>query len=147
MKTITLWQPWASLVAIGAKKIETRSWATKHRGPLAIHAAKKVDTNVCVKREFVIPLNEHGMVMIKDLPVGAVIATCNLVDCVEIESASLLRRVARLKNGVEISGNEFVVGFYAPGRYAWILEDVKQLDKPVPAVGKQRLWEWDGRLL
>lgn len=41
MKAISLWQPWASLVAVGAKKIETRSWATKYRGSLAIHATKK----------------------------------------------------------------------------------------------------------
>lgn len=40
MKAITLTQPWATLVAIGAKKIETRSWATGYRGRLAIHAAK-----------------------------------------------------------------------------------------------------------
>lgn len=39
MKAITLWQPWASLVATGAKIIETRSWGTRHRGPIAIHAA------------------------------------------------------------------------------------------------------------
>lgn len=41
MKCISLWQPWAHLMAIGAKKIETRSWATKYRGLLAIHASKK----------------------------------------------------------------------------------------------------------
>jgi activating signal cointegrator 1 len=40
MKAITLTQPWATLVAIGAKRIETRSWPTNYRGPLAIHAAK-----------------------------------------------------------------------------------------------------------
>src|SRR5690348_17556570 len=40
MKALTLTQPWASLVAIGAKRIETRSWSTSYRGPLAIHAAK-----------------------------------------------------------------------------------------------------------
>ena len=39
MKVLTLTQPWATLVAIGAKRIETRSWATKYRGPLLIHAA------------------------------------------------------------------------------------------------------------
>lgn len=41
MKLISLWEPWASLMAIGAKKIETRSWATSYRGWLAIHAAKR----------------------------------------------------------------------------------------------------------
>lgn len=41
MKALTLWQPWASLIAVGAKTIETRGWATNYRGPLAIHAAKR----------------------------------------------------------------------------------------------------------
>ena len=40
MKAISLWQPWASAIAIGEKTIETRSWWTPHRGALAIHAAK-----------------------------------------------------------------------------------------------------------
>ena len=40
MKALTLTQPWASLVACGAKTIETRSWRTPYRGPVAIHAAK-----------------------------------------------------------------------------------------------------------
>ena len=41
MKAITLRQPWASLVALGVKAIETRSWSTRYRGPLAIHAAAR----------------------------------------------------------------------------------------------------------
>lgn len=40
MKALSLTQPWASLIAIGAKRVETRSWSTNHRGPVAIHAAK-----------------------------------------------------------------------------------------------------------
>ncbi len=40
MKALTLWQPWATLVAMEVKKIETRCWTTKYRGELAIHAAK-----------------------------------------------------------------------------------------------------------
>lgn len=42
MKVITLWEPWASLIAVGAKMIETRSWNTNYRGRIAIHAAKKI---------------------------------------------------------------------------------------------------------
>ncbi|TRU31740.1 MAG: ASCH domain-containing protein [Microcystis aeruginosa Ma_QC_B_20070730_S2] len=41
MKAISLWQPWASLVANGLKLYETRGWPTKYRGVLAIHAAKR----------------------------------------------------------------------------------------------------------
>ena len=41
MKCLSLWQPWASLVVIGAKRFETRSWPTNYRGPLLIHAAQR----------------------------------------------------------------------------------------------------------
>ena len=41
MKAITIWQPWAFLLAMGAKQYETRSWETAYRGPIAIHAAKR----------------------------------------------------------------------------------------------------------
>ena len=40
MKALSITQPWATLIAIGAKTIETRSWSTLYRGDLAIHAAK-----------------------------------------------------------------------------------------------------------
>ena len=40
MKALTLLQPWASLVAIGVKRWETRAWRTSYAGPLAIHASK-----------------------------------------------------------------------------------------------------------
>ena len=41
MRALSLWQPWASGIALGAKRIETRSWSTPYRVPIAIHAAKK----------------------------------------------------------------------------------------------------------
>ncbi|KQO04623.1 hypothetical protein ASF12_13925 [Paenibacillus sp. Leaf72] len=41
MKAITIIQPWATLIAIGAKQYETRGWSTKHRGALAIHAGSQ----------------------------------------------------------------------------------------------------------
>jgi len=40
MKALTLTQPWATLVILGVKRIETRGWATPYRGRIAIHAAK-----------------------------------------------------------------------------------------------------------
>lgn len=38
MKALTVTEPWATLIAIGAKRIETRSWPTEYRGPVAIHS-------------------------------------------------------------------------------------------------------------
>nr|WP_320146014.1 ASCH domain-containing protein [uncultured Anaeromusa sp.] len=89
MKAITILQPWASLIACGAKKIETRGWATKYRGPIAIHAGKK---DPCKKPwegmgEFE---NAVDSVLNKNnlewrlLPLGSVIAIADLVDVYEM---------------------------------------------------------------
>ena len=40
MKAISIHQPWASLIAFGEKRFETRSWKTDYRGPLLIHASR-----------------------------------------------------------------------------------------------------------
>lgn len=40
MKALSIWEPWASLIACGTKRIETRSWSTEYRGPLLICAAQ-----------------------------------------------------------------------------------------------------------
>ena len=91
MKAITVWQPWASLWACGAKQFETRPWATKYRGPIAIHAAAmnpfKViqnlndDTIAAMKASLrtlgLLPRNGD----FRYLPCGAVIATAELVGC------------------------------------------------------------------
>jgi hypothetical protein len=45
MQILTLWQPWASLVAIGAKTIETRGRPTNYRGPLLIHGTRRQPTS------------------------------------------------------------------------------------------------------
>lgn len=88
MKTITLHQPWASLVALGVKTIETRSWSTTYRGPLAIHAAQR-DPSVFEVGDFYVGredigapwwlYGEHG---VWPMPFGSVIATCELVDVI-----------------------------------------------------------------
>ena len=43
MKVLTLKQPWASLVANGYKVYEFRTWKTKYRGEILIHAGCGVD--------------------------------------------------------------------------------------------------------
>ena len=85
MKAITIWQPWASLIAIGAKQYETRSWETKYRGPIAIHAAKKDPCKMPILVEpFETVLNEElekaGQAF-SLLPTGRIIATAELVNC------------------------------------------------------------------
>ncbi len=146
MKAISLTEPWAQLVALGAKRVETRSWATAYRGPLAIHAAKGFPgwaKDLCVSTVFLEALGwprPNGVITqswldetndrIKSLPRGVVLATCRLVECVRTEKMTFL------------SAEELAFGDYSPGRWAWILEDITVLPEPVPAKGALGLWEW-----
>lgn len=134
MKCVSLTQPWASLVAIGAKKIETRSWRTEHRGPVAIHAAKAFPRNaieLCFEQPFGRVLFAAGIKTPADLPRGMVIATVTL------------RRVERVESIRDlISDQEDAFGNYDDGRYAWVFENPILLPEPVPVRGALGLWNW-----
>jgi hypothetical protein len=158
MKVLSLIQPWASLIAFSEKKIETRSWATKYRGPLLIHASANFPRDckeICMQRPFGNVLSLHGFTPIrngkiqirnsenKELPVGMIIAKCNLVDCKKIVSEESYHDIACLEGGPDVFGNEYFFGDYTPGRYAWILEDIEILEHPIPAKGKLGLWNYE----
>ena len=139
MKALTLYQPWATLVAIGAKKIETRSWSTPYRGPLAIHAGKCRDyifdqscLFICNSIPYEDLLRKAGYdLKWLNMPRGAVVATCELVD------------VERIYADSYIPGKpEFFLGDYSIGRYMWKLEHVSLLPISIPAKGAMGLWEW-----
>lgn len=138
MKAITIYEPWASLIALGQKKIETRSWPTKYRGPLAIHAGKTVRSeflNLAWQEPFysaLKPLHKHHMDGRRGIGYhfGCVIAIAELMDCVEVRPDNVP------------SGPERYFGDYTRGRFMWVLRDVKRLKKPIPARGYQGLWEW-----
>lgn len=143
MKAITIKQPWATLIALGLKQFETRSWATKHRGPLAIHAGKNLD--FLAYCEFSKVLELHGYKSMKDLPTGAVIATANLIECHKVIKQDRCEE-AETDKGAIITGKEFLYGFYEEGRCAWELTNVQVLPKPVPAKGQLSLWNWDEKV-
>ncbi|OPX87759.1 MAG: ASCH domain protein [Pelotomaculum sp. PtaB.Bin104] len=143
---LTLWQPWASLVAVGAKKIETRSWSTSYRGPLAIHAAKtftREARTLCLEESFQAMLYNAGINSKNKLPLrfGSILCICRLVDCVKVEQTDGL--MAWLERGYVANDYEYSFGDYTPGRYAWILNDVRRLPEPIPAKGRQGLWYWE----
>ncbi|MED0736248.1 ASCH domain-containing protein [Aneurinibacillus thermoaerophilus] len=138
MKVITIIQPWATLIAIGKKGFETRSWATKHRGPLAIHAGKKIDKDACRHKRFREVLAKHGYDE-KTLPTGVIVATCRLADCHRVIMDFGFS--AKLEGGYRVTDNEYLFGDYSQGRYAWRLRDVSSLSEPIPAKGQLSLWE------
>lgn len=129
MKALTIWQPWASLVVWGEKKLETRGWATRYRGPLAIHAGlgDMTEELIACNRFYA----EVFQVRPKNLPHGVVLGIVNVLDCEPINHEFL------------ISSKEEAFGDYSAGRFAWELEVVEVFTAPVPAKGKQGLWEWD----
>jgi hypothetical protein len=151
MKCLSLNQPWASLIALGVKKIETRSWKTNYRGKLAIHASAKFTNEMkrlCTVEPFRNALIEGGYGSGPEfLPCGFVIATCDLVDCVVIPTFKkyyALGKPGKWLWGLPPDQPELSFGDYTPGRYAWRLENVKIFSRIIPAKGKLGLWEWAG---
>lgn len=148
MKVITLQDPWASLVRLNEKKIETRSWKTNYRGPLLIHASSSAkNLNLAWKEPFYSALKpQHALVHGKQAIqyyFGCIIAKCNLVDCIEIIENRPGLAEAILANGMKVRDKEFWFGDYTPGRFAWILEDIEGLLELIPAKGQLGLWEFD----
>lgn len=136
IQTLSLLQPWASLVVIGAKKIETRSWSTSYRGSLAIHASKRLTRDqkeMCDEWPFYEALAAVGIGSWRDLPTGAIVATCRLTEVLATD-----RVVAWADH--YLRGHEKAFGDYTPGRYAWLLADVVPLPEPIPARGSLGLW-------
>jgi len=137
MRAISLWQPWATAIAVGVKRYETRHWAppgTAFGQPLAIHAAKRWGPE---ERLFAAEEQMLG-VLPEEIPLGAIVAICRLQgwdDAYEMH-----------KTG-KISPLEFRFGNYAPNRYAWILTDVVALPEPIPFKGAQGFFNVPDELL
>jgi activating signal cointegrator 1 len=154
MLALSLTQPWATLVTIGAKHIETRSWAPHQRcigQRIAIHAAKgfprkakeccweELFTRVLWPDLFVSFARSPEMdAALQDrigkLPRGVVLCTAKLCGAWSTNNEELVDR---------LSIQERLFGSYAPDRWMWVLEDIQPLPEPIPARGALGLWKWD----
>lgn len=127
MKALSLWQPWSSAIAYGHKTVETRGWPTRHRGPVAIHAARRwTDVEKDCALHFAIQTDDQRLVA---PPLGAIVAVANIVGC--RESSWFDGRIGNI---------ERMLGDYGEGRYGFILEDVVALRHPVPYRGMQGMF-------
>lgn len=142
MRALTLLQPWATLIAHGLKQIETRDWGTGYRGPLAIHASKRWQPDIVewvMRHPGALPIRASlatlGYEKLADLPLGSVLAVCDLVDCVQVTPGNVPPEPERF------------FGDYRPGRWAWQLTNIRPLPAPIPAKGNRRLWVPEAPLL
>lgn len=143
VRALSLWQPWASLVAIGVKRMETRSWSTAYRGWLVIHAAAKWDAMLIAIAEEE-PFSEllkgvpgymaiEGDLFIRSEParppLGAAVGVARLTAIDSTDDGRLI-----------VTSKEAELGDFGPGRFAWLLEDAVPFQKPIPVKGWQGLW-------
>ncbi|MHB1134252.1 MAG: ASCH domain-containing protein [Chloroflexota bacterium] len=153
MKALSLTQPWASLVAIGTKKIETRSWQVSYRGWLAIHAAKGFPLQarlLCnplqpgpngldVDSPFWRALKQRGYYGPDQLPLGALVAVAHL-HAVGVIGRRADGAVTVRTQELPVTAEELSFGDFTPGRYGWVLTNVQRLPKPIPCRGTPCLW-------
>lgn len=126
MKVLSIKEPWASLIMNGTKKIETRSWKTKYRGEIYIHAS--------LSKAKITKPEVYELIKDMNFKYGYIICKCNLVDCIYMTDEYI--------NDIKTNHyEEYICGHYEVGRYAWIVEDVKVIE-PIEAKGKLGLWNY-----
>lgn len=143
MRAITLHQPYASAVALGLKTIETRSWSTAYRGPIVIHAALAAGPEQRRNWDRMHPQDRAvfaaaGIHFLTALPLMRPVAVAELVGVVSVDEALSLRLV-----GFE-GDAELRWGDYKPGRFAWVLKNIRPVLKSWTrsVTGYQGLWHW-----
>ena len=126
MRALTIRQPWASAIMHGGKDVENRTWATKHRGMLWIHAGLKRDWGAR-QAERALRESRGWYYHPSDAPLGMVLGFVQLVDVVE----------------------DSVSEWAEPGMKHWILADPFWLNTPEPMRGRQGLWtpRFDGSIM
>ena len=127
MKTLTISQPYASLIADSKKFIENRHWATSYRGPLAIHAGNGTQYMTAAQLTM--------------YPHGCIIAVATLAACINIGSPKKWDRAFEVTPGITI--DDILRHEHTEGPWCWVLTDVRKLETPVRCSGKQGLWEFD----
>lgn len=140
-------QPWASLLAVGQKRIETRGWRTLYRGPLLIHASARFDRDsrdLCFGEPFRSALDPGRRLGGRDLlarcPTGAALAVAELHDCIPTASARAYVEAGPAPEHGGFPAHELAFGDYRPGRWAWLLRDVRALPVPIRVRGSLGLW-------
>ncbi len=133
MKALSLWQPWASLMADGRKKIETRHWqppACLIGQELAIHATMHVDRTYCAA---------FGYDSLT-IPRGCIVAIVTL-DEIRKFTQSFEKEIIALASDPNYPEGNY--GDFTMGRFGWFCTLVKKLNPPITVQGHQGIWNWE----
>ena len=126
MKVLTIKQPWATLIMQGNKRFEFRSWQTKYRGDLLIHAGKGIDKEAIKRLEKYLP---------KNLPQGKILGKVKLVDCIKMSPE--LKIILLKENSDIYTKSSF------QEKYGWQITDVIVFEEPIEAKGQLSLWKYE----
>lgn len=126
MKTLTVKQPWASLIIEGYKRFEFRTWKSNYRGEFLIHAGKTLDKEAFERFKDLLP---------EELPLGKIIGKVTLVDCIKCDKEFKEKCLKENNRVYEKSSFQ--------ERYAFQLDNVVKFDKYIEASGKLSFWEFN----
>lgn len=129
-KAISLWEPWASAIAKGLKRVETRDWKTPHRGVLLVHAAKHYTGKERQKLRLLEIVHPAVLEAAIKPQLGYVVAVAELLDC-KLMTDEWIGQQTPLERDL---------GLWEPGRVGWVLGRVVALPRPVAVSGKQLLF-------
>jgi hypothetical protein len=161
MKALTVWQPWASLIAAGAKPYEFRSWRLPRHmigQRIAIHAGSRVmviselrairinlrkePSNLALRPEIALPLLERllerkqeapllGEDATPALPLSSVICTAVLGE--SVPANEIMGEFGRRSNDSD-RDEHF--------NFAWPLLSIEPVEPISPARGALGFWNW-----
>lgn len=126
MKVLTVKQPWATLIIQGNKRFEFRSWQTKYRGDLLIHAGKGIDKEAMKRLAKYLP---------EELPYGKILGKVKLVDCIKMSPE--FKELLLKENSDIYTKSSF------KENYGWQITDVEVFENPIEAKGHLSLWEYN----
>jgi len=121
LKALSVRQPWAELVLRGEKGMLLRTWTTSHRGPLAIHAPRKIKREACT----------HWELDPDALATGVVLGVVELKEVLALDGQAY-----REHEGQHLAEHSFCSPIYG-----WVVDTPVRLRAPFPAPGRQRLFD------
>src|SRR5258708_3188969 len=128
IRALTVKQPWAAAIASGHKNVENRTWHTRYRGPLAIHAGKQSDRAALTvwdrAAHDLLWSAYHDAPLRAALP-GHIVALAELSDCHPAHDCCQ------------------PWGERRPEAWHWVLTGIRTQDHPIPCLGRLGLWNPD----